>query len=724
MKVQEPKQVSELFINSIAEHLRDLRDKNGISLWQQVHQKNINYFNKNCIGYPWTNHLALVMLVRALNNQDPHSIKCTQVSLHSRFKDLFAYFDLTTMEQWEPDRHMYEYLKKIVLPEHTDHQRYRFFVNYHASLILENQWFTTKLSEQQKTNIKPFLLPITLINKEEFSFSRTIIEKQQAWRKNETDAIVPHYVKIRAEAHLRWNRLNRLRNKYREVVNKITSKTSLPIEFWYDDIDTNLEHQNGERFYFRLWDRSSFVLAHPENYSSDTLGHAKRRTSSYAKEEFFLEFIKAEDVKTGSSVGCEGFWFSDLLCYKVIGKWYAGCPDEEKDIKKQFLLQWGYGDEHNKELYPAPFDAEIGGLLKQGQFVTMNQENAEGVLINVEPLYAAATFGVAAVDILTTTGARANELLQISSTKECIVVANDTSLVPPLKRYILRVVPKGRDTLENYYVSEETIKLLSKIKSLLREHYQQEKIPCVKYRDQRDHLFDSKPYFFQYKHKHFNKKIINICVRFLLHGIVMKTPEGKQVTLKSHLLRHAFATHAVQVEKLPIDVVGALLHQKNLRVTEYYSEPTPSMISQHVHDWLSVTATHLNVSEAILRAPTELQETIKELSTKAGTLTQVTGGICSIDALCPIKFACVGCSAKVPVPEKKNEIEDMKSWAIESKAFFDKKGQILESRKLNEVIRNCNKELQEIESIVGYRKDEKYDPEVRIRTPLASKKLF
>ena len=42
------------------------------------------------------------------------------------------------------------------------------------------------------------------------------------------------------------------------------------------------------------------------------------------------------------------------------------------------------------------------------------------ILFDVEPLYAAVTFGLLALDIFTTTGARLNELLQISNTKECI----------------------------------------------------------------------------------------------------------------------------------------------------------------------------------------------------------------------------------------------------------------------------------------------------------------
>ena len=95
-------------------------------------------------------------------------------------------------------------------------------------------------------------------------------------------------------------------------------------------------------------------------------------------------------------------------------------------------------------------------------------------------------------------------------------------------------------------------------------------------------------------------------MRFLLHGMVFRTREGKLVVLKPHLLRHAFATHAVQVEKIPIDIVGAWLHQKNLRVTDYYSQPTESMVAEASDVFLSRVAAQINVSEAVLRSPDEL----------------------------------------------------------------------------------------------------------------------
>jgi integrase len=59
---------------------------------------------------------------------------------------------------------------------------------------------------------------------------------------------------------------------------------------------------------------------------------------------------------------------------------------------------------------------------------------------------------------------------------------------------------------------------------------------------------------------------------------------GTPVVVKSHLLRHAFATEAVQRQKMPIDIVAKILHQRDLNVTSYYSAPTPSQVAQAVSD--------------------------------------------------------------------------------------------------------------------------------------------
>lgn len=80
------------------------------------------------------------------------------------------------------------------------------------------------------------------------------------------------------------------------------------------------------------------------------------------------------------------------------------------------------------------------------------------------------------------------------------------------------------------------------------------------------------PYIFKYNRTHFTAGTLNSCLRFLLHGMIFQTSEGAPVVIKPHLLRHAFATFAVHIERLPIDLVSKWLQQKNLEVTGYYSE--------------------------------------------------------------------------------------------------------------------------------------------------------
>ncbi|AVK84829.1 hypothetical protein C3943_15345 [Lysinibacillus sp. B2A1] len=363
-----------------------------------------------------------------------------------------------------------------------------------------------------------------------------------------------------------------------------------------------------------------------------------------------------------------------------------------------------------------PFNTSLKGLLAQDDYICHAQNRADGLLINIETFYSAATFGLAIVDLITTTGMRVNEVLQISYTKDCIVVLEQPGNNNKLeKRYILRLIPKGRDQPEDYFIGKETLNNLLKVFELLKVHYNNNKIPKVKYRENRQHLFPKeKPYFFQYNYKHFTDDALTACMRFLLHGMIFKTPEGNNVVLKPHLLRHAFATHAVQVEKIPLDIVGAWLHQKNIEVTDYYSAPTPSQVAQKADTWLKYTATHINITEAVKRSPEELQRMYEDAKNKVGTLNKVVGGVCTSHSFCPSKFQCVGCAAKVPEPDKKDELLKMKDWAQKSGQDWRTMGLLPEANRMNQVIRDCDKELQEIELMEAYKKDENYKPEFRI----------
>lgn len=69
-----------------------------------------------------------------------------------------------------------------------------------------------------------------------------------------------------------------------------------------------------------------------------------------------------------------------------------------------------------------------------------------------------------------------------------------------------------------------------------------------------------------------------------------------------------------------------------------------------------VISNYVDLDEAILRSPEELQREWEEHKAKVGVYNNVLGGACVTDKVCPVKMACLGCVAKIPQPEKKHEL--------------------------------------------------------------------
>ena len=232
----------------------------------------------------------------------------------------------------------------------------------------------------------------------------------------------------------------------------------------------------------------------------------------------------------------------------------------------------------------------------------------------------------------------------------------------------------------------------------------------------RAHRFGEAGYLFQYNHQHLPDEAISACLRFLLHGMVFQTREGKRVILKPHLLRHSFATHAVQVENIPIDIVGEWLKQKSLDVTDYYSQPTESMIAEAVDRYLARVAVSIHVGKAVLRSAQELQQLYNQAREKVGTLADVIGGQCVSHGFCAAKFACVGCPGKVPDPAKRLQLEKHKVWAMTQVTYATEEGLLPEAERMRQLARDCETELQEIEAIEAYRKDEERAVTIYVET--------
>lgn len=684
-----------------------LKDSRGVFLLDKLDERHLKYFLSACVNKPWANHLLLGILTSAEKNLDSHTIRNILININSRFQDVFLAFNLNMMSEFDVMEHLYKYFKGTVYPKHSNSMRMSFLKTYKAISSRMKKWLIHTLSIEQQEYFEQFLFPIPLFNSSDFPFEKLATEHAQSSRKDETDAIVPFLPKIRSEAHFRWNQIKRIKESFQKTIERVKEQNlSLPLEFHYEE-PTRI----GERFYFRLWDKRSFILHHEEQFPETIVKQAQKRKLTYSEKNnhHFLEFINSESIHGNDET--EGLWFTELIEKGLLGQCYQRTTEEEMKKKQDYFKLWGYIDVNSESKSP-PFFSGHKDVISSSVFLGRYKNNVRGIFFDVEPFYVGCTFGLLAIDILTTTGARINELLQISNTKECI----QTKMVKEKLHYSFYAIPKGRDGVEEFYVSKQTMQIIQTVSRMLKDHYGG-KIPSIEYRHDRKHLFpELKPYYFQYNHKAFKVHAVYACIRFLLHGLRFETQSGSPVIIKTHLLRHAFATEAVQRQKMPIDILAKILHQRDLTVTEYYSAPTPSQIAESVGELQDVISSYVDIDDALLRSPKQLQKELTEYSEKVGVFNNVLGGTCVTDYVCPTKMACLGCKAKIPQPEQEHELLEAIKVAEDMEKRFKKIGLEIEVRKAKEMRKQAKIELKEIDLIKKYREEQRYEPVIKSNT--------
>jgi integrase len=703
--------------------------------WPDVHALVVGYLDRNVVGTPWADHLALGAAVLTTRRCDVATVSKVIQVLHTSFRRLFPALGLTTMADWQAERHLLAYLKAEVLPDDRQALRTRFWKSYRSATRQLTRWLAA-LPDADRTRYAGFVLPAVRADQVEgFSKSAEVARQQQQTRKAETDAVVPQFAAIRAEAHLRHTRLLRLRQAVHAAQRELErpEPPALPVAFSYDEGAAS-EHgvPAQERLHFRLWDRQSFVRAHADRYAPETVGGARsRRRHPFAegRNRPFVEFLGAE--RLGSDAPPQALWFEELLRRGLLFSVKGRRTPTALAAQEAWLRAWGYGRAGSRQCV-VPFYSAIPGLLSwsaesgDATFIRVAKAKTDGLLIPVDSLHAAATLGLLAVDLFTTTGMRINEAMQIRLTEDAFVRlvmpappgARDPS---PRIRYAFRLIPKGErtNTPHTFFIGRETMRVLVTVATMLAEHYglpPGAPLPAVAFNPHhgRAHRFGPAPYLFQYAQRHLSAGDITACMRFLLHGLVFRTRDGKAVVLKAHLLRHAFATHAVQVEKIPVDIVGEWLKQRHLDVTDYYSQPTDTMIAEAADRYLARIAAHIHVGEAVRRSPTELQALYEASRGKVGTLAEVIGGHCVSHGFCAAKFACVGCAGKVPDPAKRHQVERHRQWATAQVPLATAEGLYPEAERMKQLIRDCDTELQEMDQIDAYRRDEAREAPIHI----------
>ncbi len=375
--------------------------------WPPVHSRVIGYLVRNVTGKPWMDSLTLLAAVMTARRRDVITVQGTIKMLHQRFSPLFALFGLDSMSQWKIEPHLVSYLRGEVLAQDTLATRMGFFRRYINAANLLASWcgFLPQSSQQV---YRPFLLPVLnpFLAQEFTPMEKAWVSQQQTQRKAETEAVVPAFTTLRAEAHARFNRVQRLRQAYQQAVKQVLpDHSNLPLTFSYEEGDPPVE-----RIVCRLWDRRSFVLfpEHIHQYCQTAVNRARALRPREAGDHHDL-FLEVERVqRLDGDAPAEGFWFTELLKRGVLGKRVRMGTPEEIAAKHAWLCAWGYGED-DQSAPGAPFEVRHPGLLtwpddSVGRTTYEAQARCQGTLVPVESFYAATLFGLLALELLTTTG--------------------------------------------------------------------------------------------------------------------------------------------------------------------------------------------------------------------------------------------------------------------------------------------------------------------------------
>jgi len=203
---------------------------------------------------PWSAHLALAAAVISAKRLDPNTIRSYLVAVNAKMRGLFDALGIEAMDQWRPAEVIPAYLREELLPQDTTRTRSNFWSNYSTFQKHMCHWMAG-LTEEERERYRPYLLPVVEPwAVEGLTKVYSSYEESKAERKQATDAVVPYFADMRAEAHRRFNRIARLRQAYRQALAKAQRRgpDAFPLAFSLDEPGS--DGSTVEQLHFRLWD--------------------------------------------------------------------------------------------------------------------------------------------------------------------------------------------------------------------------------------------------------------------------------------------------------------------------------------------------------------------------------------------------------------------------------------------------------------------------------------
>jgi len=602
------------------------------------------------------------------------------------FRALAEYLPVLSMadiDEIEPDAFYPAFHDGRVLPEVATSIRTRWLQAYFRLLRKQEAYFE-RLTPEQAQCLVPFRLrPVTSA----FFWRRSLLcrqvsDEQRGRRKAATAAVHYKFYLFRNIAERRLNQLVRLRQAFRDSCDQARGDpgVSFPAAFAYtEEAVTPAGSARTVTHRFRLWDHHALRRAHASVIDQEYYRARAARGYELSADTLFLSYEGASAERETAEQA--GFWFADLVRAGALT--YDGVP----------LSPAAQGYSKAGSLFPP---ARPDWSVSTSRWLRRVAADLGLLFLPVDTLLATGLIGHANLQIMTKTGARVGEVLQIRLTREHLTRAE----LPGGKEAIaFRAIPKGREAEEPFYIDGSCLKALHAWFAFLREHEGGAAVVPP------SHVLRMKckpaPYLFQFGGRHFDTSDVNACMRILLHGVEVSTARGETVLLSAHLLRHGFATEMRELE-VPLDVIALLLKQRDVEVTRYYSQPTPAQLVEVQErifvDRLDLTRTHL-------RAPAEIRRQLEDARGGVGALVPVVGGTCTVANMCPAKFACVGCAGNAPDPAKRTQVEDFKRIYEDMVRLASEQGLPAEERKARAVVAGCEDMLAEMALIEATERD-------------------
>jgi len=634
-----------------------------------------------------------------LRNTAFFCLTITEVGHHSTDRYFFGALaeflpalGLADIDALDPDTFYPAFHDGRVLPEVSAAFRVNCLQVYFRLLRRQEMYFE-RLTPGQARGLAPFRLQA--VTSAAFWHRsllwRQVSDERRKRRKAATAAVHDKFYLFRNIAGRRVNQLVRLCQAFRDACDRARRDPDLPFPLAFAYTEEAVTPAGSARTVthrFRLWD-----------------GHTLRRLHApvvpkqfYAAREAIAGFDLGADGLFVSYEGASaeretaeqtGFWFVDLV--RSGGLTYDPDP--------AFLAAHGYASA--KSIFPPARPDWPRGV---GRWLRRVGGDLDLLFLPVDMLLATGLIGHAGLQIMTKTGARVGEVLQIRLTREHLTRAE----LPGGKELIaFRAKPKGRAAEEPFYIDGYCLKALHAWFAFLREH--EGGAAVVRPSSHLRPKCEPAPYLFQFRGQHFEPGDINACMRVLLHGIEVSTAQGETVRLSAHLLRHGFATEMRELE-VPLDVIALLLKQRDVEVTRYYSQPTPAQlvaVQERIFvDRIDLTRTHL-------RAPAEIRRQLEAARGGVGALVPVVGGTCTVANMCPAKFACLGCAGNAPDPAKRSQVEQFKRIYEDMVQLAAGQGLRAEERKARQVVAGCEDMLAEMALIEATERDGAQAAELR-----------